>query len=290
MNRPDASVYFLTAKEAMSLGDLINHHLSKVNAQKCISSGGVWHQGKRLTHPYDRIKPGQTIKVYQCPTQGYRYNFSDDFIIHETDDWVIVYKEPLITVAMDRSNMYFNLMAGLNEHYGYNDMQKGVQPITRLDYRVGGLCLFSKNKQSERRLFMLMQDRRIKKRYLAIVDKKNEVLERFMIKNHLSHKRKAFIDQSGKLAKTIFIHNDQVVENYRVYNAMTKTGRRHQVRFHASQSIGALVNDELYSNEYKDRHAPIGLIANQLKFTWRGKKVNIILPQHYIDHSINSLT
>ncbi|MEK9726681.1 MAG: pseudouridine synthase [Candidatus Margulisiibacteriota bacterium] len=287
--RPNAKVKFITAKTSILLGQLLTLNFPKINVQKVICSGGVWKNTQRITTPGTKINAGETIKVYLSPTQGYSYLFSKDLILSETKDWVVVYKEPLITVAMDRSNMHFNLMAGLNHYYGFQDYRQGVQPITRLDYRVGGLCLFSKHKNAERRLFMQMQQRRIKKRYIAVVNSNEPRQVRCAIINNISHKRQAFIDPLGKYAKTFFVYHKLKCSRYHLYHAITKTGRRHQVRFHASLSIGALVNDELYSSKYNDRHAPIGLIANELRFIWNGQKINIKLPENYIDQTLGFL-
>ena len=148
-------------------------HLGNHRCAAIIASGGVWLNQQRITNPRHIIQTKQTVKVYISPTQGYRYAFSNESIINETDDWVVVMKEPLITIGMDRSNQYFNLMAGLNDYYGYPNISKGVQPITRLDYRVSGLALFSKTKQGERYLFKQMQQKRIKKRYQILVSGTN---------------------------------------------------------------------------------------------------------------------
>ena len=164
---------------------------------------------------------------------------------------------------------------------GFKDFKKGVQPITRLDYRVGGLCLFSKNKAAERRLFMQMQQRRIKKRYLAIVDAKNTLIKRLTNNSKLKFTYKASESNIGKPAKTRFILRNSNMDGCHIYNATTKTGRRHQVRVHASSSIGTLINDDLYSKKYKDRHAPIGLIANNLQLFWNGNRINIQLPTEW---------
>ena len=289
MKRPDAKVYHLTAKKSQTAEQLIRSNLSAIDSKKVILSGGAWLNAQRVQSLNAPINIGDTLKIYTCPTQGYTYMFPDSFIINETADWVVVYKEPLITVAMDRSNMFFNLMAGLNEYYGYGDLATGVQPITRLDYRVAGLCLFSKRKSAERRLFSQMQQRRIKKRYKAIVPINTAIYSRLDIKNHLNHKRKAYEDPSGKFAQTRFIY-DQDYDQGRSYHAITKTGRRHQIRCHAAQFIAPLINDELYSRSYNDRHQPIGLIATYLKFIWNGQIIRISLPNDFLNKSLTDLT
>lgn len=276
--RPDAKVVFVTTKATNALINILRPHLPKhVNVHALIQSGGVWLNQQRLCSENIQVKAKQTLKCYLCPTQGYTYHFSKESIIKETDDWVVVMKEPLVTIGMDRSNMHFNLMAGLNHYYGHKNMQTGVQPITRLDYRVSGLCLFSKHKSAERRLFMQMQQRRIKKRYLAVVASNHPPSMRCTNNDPLHYHHKAIVSESGKPAKTRFILKSANHDDVHIYQAITKTGRRHQVRAHAATSIGALVNDELYGNRSRNRHQTIGLIANHLRFYWNGEWVNIQL-------------
>ena len=288
--KPNAKVIFYTFKKSQTLALLLRENFPKYNVDAIISSGGVWLNSNRILNPNHQIAAGETIKFFVAPTQGYRYLFSDETIIKETNDWIVVYKEPLITVAMDRSNMNFNLMAGLNDYYGFGHLNSGVQPITRLDYRVAGLCLFSKNKAAERRLFMLMQNRRIKKRYMAVTKKCKINQTRFTVTNKLGFKNKAYIDEkNGKQSKTYFIfdtHNG----DYSIFNAVTKTGRRHQVRIHSTQSFGPLINDDQYSKEYKSKYNPIGLVASYIGFKWNGKYQKIYLPDSFKQKAISDLT
>ena len=288
--KPTAKAIFYTSKKSQALALLLRENFPKYNNNAIISSGGVWLNSNRIINPKFQIAAGKTIKFFVSPTQGYRYLFSDESIIKETDDWIVVYKEPLITVAMDRSNINFNLMAGLNDYYGFCHLNSGVQPITRLDYRVAGLCLFSKNKAAERRLFMLMQNRRIKKRYMAVTKKCKINQTRFTVTNKLGFKNKAFIDEkNGKQSKTYFIF-DSHYGDYSIFNAVTKTGRRHQVRIHSTQSFGPLINDDQYSKEYKSKYNPIGLVASYIGFKWNGKYQKIYLPDSFKQKAISDLT
>jgi len=288
--KPTAQVIFYTSKSNQTLGSLLHDHFPNYDGGKIVASGGVWLGSKRLLQPNHLIKVGETIKFFVSPTQGYSYLFSNESIVKETNDWVVVYKEPLITIAMDRSNMKFNLMAGLNDYYGLPNLNSGVQPITRLDYRVAGLCLFSKNKASEKRLFMLMQNRRIKKRYLAVTKKCKINQTRFTLSNKLGFKNKAFIDEkNGKPSKTYFVF-DSNHSDYSIFNAITKTGRRHQVRIHSSKSIGTLVNDDQYSKEYKSKYKPIGLVASYIGFKWNGKYQKVYLPESFKKKAITDLS
>ena len=295
-SRPDARTFFLTPVASGPLADTISRHFPQFNAHRIIESGGVWRGRVRLLDAHARIERGDTIKLYVCPNQGYRYGFSKTYIINETDDWVVAYKEPLITIGMDRSNMHVNMTAGLNDYYGLTDMRTGVQPITRLDYRVSGVCLFSKKKAAERRLFQQMQQRRITKEYRAIVPWGHPVQSKKTMENYITYRDRAYDDPGGKWASTTFVYESSIDQVGHCYHVTTATGRRHQIRYHAAQSIGGLINDERYQStlsnhpRYTDRHAPIGLIATTLRFMWNGTWIHASLPPYWHHQSIEWIT
>lgn len=280
MKEPTAIKRFITTQVAQPLESVLQKHLPQYTAGTIIDAGGVWLNKKRLKDPQYIIPENHTVTVYISPTQGYRYAFSHETIIEETSDWIVVYKEPLITIGMDRSNQYFNLMAGLNDYYGHTDIRKGVQPITRLDYRVAGLTLFTKTKQAERLLFRSMQNRDIKKRYIMAIPG-TKYRKWYRIRNKLNCHQKAYIDpKNGKIAKTAITFLNEK-NDMTLFNVSTQTGRRHQIRFHAASHIAPLVNDELYGAKNSNRHIPIGLLATHLRFPWNAGGHTIRLPEKW---------
>ncbi len=281
MKEPTAKVKYITAKKDTLLIDLLNQHLNGYISEKVIDSGGVWLNKKRIKNHHQIIKQKETLKVYLSPTQGYRYAISTESIIEETNDWVAVFKEPLVTIGMDRSNQYFNLMAGLNDHYNVTNMSEGVQPITRLDYRVSGIALFSKTKAAERKLFIQMQNRKIKKRYLALVSG-TDYEAWYRVSNRLNSNYRAFQDHSGKIAKSAFI-KEREIGGGTLFKVSTQTGRRHQIRCHAADYIAPLLNDELYGFPSKDHHKPIGLIASDIVFYWNKTKVQLSIGNNWVE-------
>jgi 23S rRNA-/tRNA-specific pseudouridylate synthase len=282
MIRPTAKTFFISTSKPQTLLDCIMHHLPHLNGSRIICSGGVWMNKQRLVNPNQWIPEKSHLKLLVSPTQGYSYHVSDECIIHDNPGWVVVYKEPLVTIGMDRSNQYFNLMAGLNEFYGFKCISSGVQPITRLDYRVGGLALFSKTKAGERYLFRQMQERRIKKRYKIIVDGSG-YRNWYRLTNKLSSNYRSYVCNNGKVAKTAFVNVKQT-SKCTWFDVSTGTGRRHQIRAHASQLFAPLINDDLYGYPSNDRHSPIGLLAYQIQFQWNKQLISVSLNQHWVSH------
>ena len=110
MKHPTAKVKYITATKATTLGNLLNQHLPYHNSDAIISSGGVWQNQQRLLDGAIEIQKQATIKVYISPTQGYHYAFSEELIIEETDEWVIVYKEPLINKNKHVNKLLSNIL------------------------------------------------------------------------------------------------------------------------------------------------------------------------------------
>ena len=159
------------------------------------------------------------------------------------------------------------------------DHSNGVQPITRLDYRVAGLALFSKTKSAERYLFRQMQQRRVQKRYKIMVDGIG-YNPWYRANNKLISTFKAVENCDGKIAKSAFVKKLEL-NNESYFDVATKTGRRHRIRYHAASLISPIKNDELYGYPSKNQHTPIGLLASELRFQWNQENVIINLGKRW---------
>src|SRR5436190_16074541 len=96
---------------------------------------------------------------------------SPDFtIVDETDDYVVVDKPPFLLAHPTKPNGEVTLWRKLQELLAFELASGGqVSIINRLDRETSGLVLAAKTAAAARRYGMLMQQRRFKKEYLAIV-------------------------------------------------------------------------------------------------------------------------
>ena len=124
--------------------------------------------------------------------------------------------------------------------------------VHRLDMATSGLMLFAINKAMQREMSILFQERKIQKKYIAVVEgiiKNSEgSVDSPMITDWPNRPLQMIDYESGKAALTHYtvIERDEVNECTRI-ELRPVTGRTHQLRLHM-QSIGHVIKgDNLYS-------------------------------------------
>ncbi len=144
--------------------------------------------------------------------------------------------------------------------------------VHRLDYDTSGLLVLARGKEMHRRLSILFQDRKVEKRYLAVVDGKlleepGEVNLPLIVDwpNRPLHK----VDfETGKPSLTYYrvLSYDEASHTSRV--ALTpETGRTHQLRVHMQALGHPIIGDPLYADETAKGKAPrLYLHAEYLAF------------------------
>lgn len=275
-----AKKFFVTAKEATPLKELLTHHLPGDCDVSCvIDAGGVWMNRQRLIDPNLLITSGQTIIAYISAVQGKYYDLSATQIVDETKDFVIVHKPPGLTTVSDRSNQTYNLMAALERWYAAKGESVTLSPITRLDHMVSGLTLITKHTAATRDFSKQTQQRKIGKYYVARLPHFGDAPKCLRCIDHLGHAGKAFLDPKGKRCESLFIlRHSNVADSYIEYGVKLFTGRRHQIRFHAATYLRPLLGDGLYGDKRTPRSTPISLWAHGLNFKYKGVRYRYRLP------------
>src|SRR5437660_9576540 len=91
-------------------------------------------------------------------------------IIHETDDYIVVDKPPLLLVHSAKPNGATTLWAELRQLLAFEIASGGqVSIVNRLDRETSGIVLVAKTIAAAREFGLLMQARRVTKEYHAIV-------------------------------------------------------------------------------------------------------------------------
>ena len=131
-------------------------------------------------------------------------------------------------------------------------------PLHRLDKMSSGIIVFSASLEGARFFSAMMQERRIKKFYLAIAEgaiKKQEVWKDELIRDQ--NEKKTFIEkadknfraiESGSFAKTAFTKISPLAVNSgcTLILAEIETGRTHQIRAQAAEHGHPLLGDKKY--------------------------------------------
>ncbi len=154
--------------------------------------------------------------------------------------------------------------------------------VHRLDKDTSGLLIVAKNDESHISLSRAIKERRVKRRYIALVHghmKEETGSVDMPIGRSFKDRKKMSTNMDGKKALTYF----KVEERFKAYDLLEvtlKTGRTHQIRVHLKAIGHPIIGDHLYHTESKKikRQA---LHAKGLEFEYDGKpfSFNADLPE-----------
>ena len=231
--------------------------------------------GEKVRIPPMRFKSSQRVRV---PDDAVRAVL--DSIIFDHADFLVLNKPPGLAVH-----------AGSGVPYGLIDaLQQGLDAPTlelthRLDKDTSGALLVARNAGTNRQLQDLFRDRRVDKRYQALVDghwpEALSELNAPLLKNtERAGERKVVVDPAGQSALT----HVAVVQRFRdstLLDVVLETGRTHQIRVHVSHAGHAVVGDTRYGNNARNarfrRHGlkRMFLHAASLGFAWQGNRIDV---------------
>lgn len=267
--------YFITAKKNISLADLVKENIKNIDADDLISSGACWLDKKRINKKNHIIYAKETIQVFINNKPTSKHSLNSQNIIYEDKNIIVVYKPDKLNVQSDVASQTTNLTFAVQKYLSKKNISYTPTPITRLDLNVSGLVLFAKNKDTEKKLFALSRERKIYKKYTAFLEYKQNIPKRIFVNNKLLFsKNKARENENGKKSKTLFCH-EKTVNNFEKYSVFIFTGRRHQIRAHASSYLSPIAGDRKYGAKISGKK--LALTATGLNFRINDKKYRIRL-------------
>ncbi|MDO4163223.1 MAG: pseudouridine synthase [Bacteroides sp.] len=169
-------------------------------------------------------------------------------IVYE-DPWIVVVNKPagLLTVpGLDDAASAYSLMRKRYPQW------EGPIIVHRLDMATSGLLVLAKTKQAHQHLQAQFAERRIKKRYIALLDgnvaQDSGIIDLPLCLNPLDRPRQVVDYEHGKPAVTRY----EVLERKEAQTRIAfypQTGRTHQLRVHAAHPLGLhcpIMGDTLY--------------------------------------------
>ena len=163
--------------------------------------------------------------------------------------------------------------------------------VNRLDRPTSGILILAKTSKALSRMNKMLVERKILKKYLAIVEKKpirkKNTLINFLKKNQKQNKS-YIVDQTTKDSKKAILHYTTLKEldNYSLLEISLETGRHHQIRVQLS-NIGCSIKGDLkYGSKRSNSDKSICLHANEISFihpvSKNEIKINANTPQNNI--------
>ncbi|SET18172.1 RluA family pseudouridine synthase [Anaerobranca gottschalkii] len=229
--------------------------ISRREYRRLKSSGKVYINNSlaKITTP---VKLGDLVEIFikECTEiipQPLPLN-----IIFE-DQYLIVLEKDGETLVHPVHNEQLNTLAnGLVDYFNKKGESFGIHPVNRLDRETSGLVIFAKNSYIHSLLAKQLENRKIKRQYLAVVEgtlPKEEgvinlpILDLPTSKKVNSEKGKEAITEYKLLKK---------YENYSLLKLNILTGRTHQIRIHLKALGCGILGDSLY-------HKKSSLISRQ---------------------------
>ncbi|MDY7109513.1 MAG: RluA family pseudouridine synthase [Planctomycetota bacterium] len=245
--------------------------LSRTSLQRLIREEAVTVNG-RIPKASTRLRRDDLVVAVLPPPPSKEIPAEDIplDVLYEDDHLIILNKHDDIIVHPARGNLSGTIINGLAYHFRHHSggelssvgeelARPGV--VHRLDRHTTGVMVAAKSDTAHWRLGRQFEQRRVEKRYLAVVHGRLEpyadVIDMPLGKHPtVKHKYAVRWDPAGKEAVTVY-RVREVYEDYSLVEVELRTGRTHQIRVHLSHLGYPLVGDDMYGG----RHLTVGDIT-----------------------------
>ena len=208
-----------------------------------------------------RIPPVRVSEPTDLPsTKLNKVSSLENHILYE-DDCLIVLNKPSGTAVHGGSGLSFGVIEALR---ALRPQQKFLELVHRLDRDTSGCLLIAKKRSALKNLHEQLRDRKVDKRYQALVAGEWPV-DRFKVKASLlkntlkSGERVVLVNDEGKPSETRY----RILESFNqatLVEASPITGRTHQIRVHCLHAGHPIAADNRYGDkDFDHRTQNIGL-------------------------------
>lgn len=209
----------------------------------------------------DFVKKDDIIKMYIKDEDYKKWVRKEDFkpsdfnldIIYEDENIIIIDKKSGVLSHAASSSDYGKNLVDQMTSYLYKTNKVNSRDLTfrpsivnRLDRNTAGLIIGAKNAKSLRALNGAIQQRKINKYYLTIVE--GEIKKDFTVDTNISkHKDKNMVKENkdGKRIITNF-HPLESKNNFTLLECELITGKTHQIRYSLNKNSTPIIGDRKY--------------------------------------------
>lgn len=227
--------------------------LTRSQLQKLIHEGLVTVNGKAARASL-KPRPGDEIVIRLPPPSPSPALLPEDIpltVLYEDDDIMVIDKPADIAVHPAPGHPSHTLMNAILAHFpAISAIDSSVRPgiVHRLDKDTSGLMVVAKNKVAHLNLAGQLKNRRMLKRYMAMVKGSPSPEEGSIeapIGRHPRDRKRMAVVPNGREAHTFY----RVVRHFKGYSLIEvtlHTGRTHQIRVHLSHIGCPVVGDAVY--------------------------------------------
>lgn len=229
--------------------------LSRVMIQKLIEENEILVNAKTQKASYKvQMEDKITINIPEVKAVGLKSEEIPLDIVYEDDDILVVNKEKGMVVHPAAGNPDGTLVNAIMAHCKGNlsgiggELRPGI--VHRIDKDTSGLLIVAKNDKAHISMSNQIQNREVKKVYLALVRGnvvENEATIDMPIGRSTKDRKKMAVVKNGKKAITHFKVLERF-ENYTFLEVNIETGRTHQIRVHMAEIGHPIIGDGIYSN------------------------------------------
>ncbi len=160
-----------------------------------------------------------------------------------------------------------------------------LHPITRIDQVVSGICLFAKNKEATATISLMLQEGKIQKKYIAIVEGHITKKENYLEDKLLKVGQKMTISNEGKYCK---LHYKVIaeLERFSKLEITTFTGRFHQIRAQLSNLGHPIKGDLKYKSKRSNKEGGIYLHSKNLSLDWGNGNIQQFEADYPVDKTL----
>ncbi len=156
--------------------------------------------------------------------------------------------------------------------------------VHRLDKDTSGILLVAKNRHTAKNLSELFKTGKIKKTYWALVDGKIDktgTIDNYIGKSFVSGEEKMVVVKNLKGQRAITNYNPITrIEYYTLLEMKPLTGRKHQLRVHCSEVLGApILGDVKYNKNVQHNH--LFLHAKKIEIPSLNISIEAQLPDYF---------
>lgn len=245
---------------------------------RLFSVGGIrWQDGKLQLHAFPALDPEKDPIFYQASVQGaprVKVLFEDDFCL-------VLLKPVGMAVHAAKPGQPGTLDIAAAGHALQAKDPLLLRHIHRLDEDTSGPVLYSKNEIAQQKLDEAMREKRIDRRYLAVVQgrplhKTGTIDEPIGKDRHHSSKR--IVIPGGEKAVTHY----EMLERWgsaSLLRLQLETGRTHQIRVHMGFNGHPLLGDLLYGGDTSlIQHQALHGETLTFPHPWTGEEVQVTAP------------